>query len=364
MTQTVQLHRPALMNMLRGSWTDLWIATPRLEAETVKLLLPHLEREGGRVHVLTDLSAARQEEGAIDPKALTALADLPGCTVRSLPGLAACIYAVGPAGPALVSGAPLTMDGIEGLFQCGVMLEEAADVLAELENWWAAAAPVDRAEAGRLARWLKSRRHVRALKEEIARVGAFVRVSVRGTRRTRRLDPKEFGVTGELFGPVSRPVELQLYKLDDVLRAKDELEMALAEHGLEWNGYYLVPRTFLENGWPRLFETKQKQLSERMNSPEARQVLKDQLARARADLEAWLGRLLPAADSDGLSPEAWVDQQATRILAETVTDTILEESGLEFRVLTILPEDERSVEELSKLMQDPKLRSVQLTFHF
>ncbi|HEY3365492.1 MAG TPA: hypothetical protein VGK74_10605 [Symbiobacteriaceae bacterium] len=364
MTQTVQFHRPALGAMFRGPWTEIWIATPRLETETVALFLPHLQREGARVRVLTDLSPSRSDEGSVEPKALKALAALPGCEIRSLPGLAASVYAVAPQGPALVSSAPLTMNGLDGPLHCGVLLDEATGVLEELNAWWSAAHPIDRTEAARLAKWLTARRQARALSEEIARLGAFVRVSVRGTRRTRRLDPREFGVTGELFGPVSRPVEFQFYRLDELVKAKDDLEQALGEQGLEWNGYYLVPRQFLEQDWPRLFGTKQRQLLEHLNSPEAKSALKEQLGRARADLELWLGRLLPAADSQGLSAEAWIDQQATRILAETVSDTILEESGLEYRVLTILPEDERSVEELQKLLQDPKLRSVQLTFRF
>lgn len=38
--------------------------------------------------------------------------------------------------------------------------------------------------------------------------------------------------------------------LDMVTRAKEELDAELAEHGLEWNGQYLVPRRFLEHDWP------------------------------------------------------------------------------------------------------------------
>jgi hypothetical protein len=207
------------------------------------------------------------------------------------------------------------------------------------------------------------RLEARTLGDEIARVGGFVRVAMRGTRRTRRLDPREFGVPEGEWGRAVRPVEVALYKLDEVIRAKDDLDALLAENGLEWNGYYLVPRRFLEHEWPRLFANRERQLKERLNSPDGRAALKSQLSQARRELEAFFGELYPRADSQGMTSEVWIDMQATRVLTETVSSTFLEESGLEYRVLTILPEDPRSVEELQRLLQDPKLRSVQLTFH-
>jgi hypothetical protein len=229
---------------------------------------------------------------------------------------------------------------------------------------WAAAAPLTEAEWADLAVATSQRLEARTLGDDIARVGAFVRVSVRGTRRSRRLDPREFGVAEGDWGRAVRPVEVALFKLDELIRAKDELEGVLAERGIEWNGYNLVPRTFLERDWPRIFAVRERQLRERLQSPEGQLALKSQLATARRELEAFFGDIYARAEANGMPAELWVETQVTRLLAETVSNTILDDTGLEYRVLTILPEDARSVDEMQRLLHDPKLRSVQLTFQF
>jgi hypothetical protein len=363
MAQIVQFHRTALIAMLRGAWSEFWIAAPRLDMEAVAILLPLLRRDGARVRVITNVTPESLADGQQDLMAVQTLRDLPGCEVRSLPGLASSVYAALDEGPALVTGVPLTMEGMEGEFARGILLPHAAEVTADLQRWWELAAPISDETWTNLVVLCSHRLESRTIGEEIARIGAFVRVSVRGTRRSRRLDPREFGVPEREWGRAVRPVEVALFKLDEVIRAREELEAILAERGVEWNGHYLVQRNFLERDWPRLFATRERHLRERLVSPEGRAGLKAQLSQARLELESFLGELYPRAVTGGLSAEEWVDQQATRVLAEAVTDAVLEESGLEFRVLTILPEDERSVEELSRLLNDPKLRSVQLTFH-
>jgi hypothetical protein len=363
MVQTVRFHRKALLDLARGSWETAWLVAGRIGLDAVTLLLPHLKRPGARLFVLTSLDPGRLAEGKLDLGALQLLRSLPGCELRHLPDLAACVYAFGPAGGALVTGAQLTMEGLDGAYTHGALFEDPTETLSELAQWWERALPVDDDAWNHLVVETSQRLEARTLGDEIARVGGFVRVAMRGTRRTRRLDPREFGVPEGEWGRAVRPVEVALYKLDEVIRAKDDLDALLAENGLEWNGYYLVPRRFLEHEWPRLFANRERQLKERLNSPDGRAALKSQLSQARRELEAFFGELYPRADSQGMTSEVWIDMQATRVLTETVSSTFLEESGLEYRVLTILPEDPRSVEELQRLLQDPKLRSVQLTFH-
>lgn len=363
MAQTVQFHREPLVRMLEGGWTEAWIVSPEIDSGAVALLLPHLRRPGARVRVLTHITPARTAEGKVDLEALLMLKALPGCEVRSLPDLAACGYAVGPGGPALVTGAPLTLAGIDGSSAYGALLPDSSGAVADFERWWSISRSYREGEWAELIVAASQRLEAHTLGEEIARVGAFVRVSVHGTRRTRRLDPREFGAPDTDWGRAVRPVEVALYKLDDVIRAKEELESVLAEHGVEWNGYYLVPRHFLECDWPRLFAARQRQLQERLRSAEGQAVLKTQLAQARRELEAFFGELYLRVDADGMEAARWVEVQTTRVLAETVTGSILQDSGLEYRVLTIIPEDNRSVEEISQIIRDSRLRSVQLTFN-
>lgn len=363
MIQSVRFHRTALLELLRAPWTEFWIAAPRISADAVALILAYLRREGARVRVITHLAPGRLAEGKVDLMALQSLRSLPGCEVRNLPELAGCVYAAGPGGQALVTSAYLTMDGLDGEFAYGTLLEDGSQAEADLARWWQAARPLDEATWANLAVETSSRLEARTLGEEITRLGAFVRVSVRGTRRTRRLDPREFGVPEGEWGRAVRPVEVALYKLDDVIRAREDLEAELAAAGVEWNGYYLVPRHYLEQEWPRLFAARERQLRDRLRSPEGKAALKAQLTAARRELEAFFGDIYTRAETEGMPAELWVEVQATRVLTETVSSTILEESGLEYRVLTILPEDARSVEELQALLQDRKLRSVQLTFH-
>ncbi|MFZ5817956.1 MAG: hypothetical protein ACOY93_22115 [Bacillota bacterium] len=361
MGQTVTFHRSAVLELARGPWATLWLVTPALQAEALRPLLPHLDRAGAQVRVLTDLSLEALVDGRVELAALQRLKALPSCEVRGLPELAACLYAA-EGGPALVSAAPLTVAGLDGLRTYGVLLPDSAPVLEDLNRWWAAAEQLSPVEWSALADRVGQRRDAHRIGAEIARLGAFVRVSTRGTRRSRKLDPRDFGMAVVGAGPRVRPLDLMFYKLDVVTRAKEELDSILAENGLEWNGQYLVPRRFLEQEWPRLFAEKERQLNERLKSPENRGLLKEQLQEARRQLESFFGELYPWIDADGLAPELWVEVQTTKVLSEAVVETVLEESGLEYRVLTILPEDRRSMEELDLLLQDPKLRSVQLTF--
>ena len=362
MVQTVRFHRKALLELTRSPWTIAWVAAVRISADAVSLLLPNLRRPGARIRVLTCLDPGRVAEGQLDMAALQMLRTLPGAEVRHLPELAACVYAFGPEGGALVTGTPLTLEGLDNQHTYGTLLADPAPVMADLQQWWAEAHPFDDEAWALLAMETSQRLEARTLGEEVARVGGFVRVAMRGTRRTRRLDPREFGVPEGEWGRAVRPVEVALYKLDEVIRAKDDLDEILAQHGLEWNGHYLVPRHFLERDWPRLFAARERQLKERLQSADGQAALKSQLSQARRELEAFFGEIYPRAESQGMQAEVWVDMQATKLLADTVTATILEDSGLEYRVLTILPQDPRSVEEVQRLLQDPKLRSVQLTF--
>ncbi|HWI53761.1 MAG TPA: hypothetical protein VNT01_16610, partial [Symbiobacteriaceae bacterium] len=322
MAQTVRFHRKALLELTRGPWTEAWIATGRISADAVSLLLPSLRRAGARIRVLTCLDPGRFAEGKLDMAALQMLRTLPGAEVRHLPELAACVYAFGPEGGALVTGAPLTLEGLDGAHGYGTLLADPAPVMADLQEWWGRARPLDDEAWADLAMETSQRLEARTLGDEIARVGAFVRVAMRGTRRTRRLDPREFGVPEGEWGRAVRPVEVALYKLDEVIRAKDDLEEVLAQHGLEWNGHYLVPRHFLERDWPRLFASREKQLRDRLQSAEGRAMLKGQLATARRELEAFFGEIYPRAESQGMSAESWIDMQATRVLTETVSATL------------------------------------------
>jgi hypothetical protein len=362
MAETVRFHRKALLDLSRAPWTEFWIASPRIDSEAVSLLLPGLRRDGVRIRVITCLDPKKVANGKVDLDGLQLLRSLPGCEVRHLPDLSACVYAAGPYGPALVTGAALTMEGLDGTFTLGALTADGTEAVADLHAWWDAARPVDDDAWLNLAVETSQRLESRTVGDEIARVGAFVRVTMRGTRRSRRLDPREFGVAEGDWGRAVRPAEVLLYKLDDVTRAKDDLEAVLAENGLEWNGYYLVPRHFLERDWPRLFGARERQLRDRLHSAEGQAALKAQLRQAQQELEAFFGEIYARADTGDMPAEAWVNLQATRVLTEAVTGSILEESGLEYRVLTIFPEDGRSVEELQRLLQDPKLRSVQLTF--
>lgn len=356
--------RATLTQLVSGPWTEFWIAAPRLAMDAVQVLLPHLNRPGARVRVLTELSAGRIAEGALELEALQALRELPACEFRGLPSLTACVYVAGPGGAALVTGASLALAELESAHSVGTVLEGPNGLVADLEEWWNAAQQwPERRWAGLVgdaARQIEGR----SLGAELARVGAFVRVSVRGVRRSRRLDPRDFGAGAADWGRVVRPVEVALFKLDDVERAREDLVRILTENGVEWNGQYLVPRQFLERDWPRLFAAREQQLRERLSSSDGQAALKTQLKQAEKELEGFFAELWPRVDGQGLDAPTWIETQVHRVLAETVAETVLEESGLEYRVLTLIPEDDRSVEELGRLLRDPRLRSVQLTFPF
>lgn len=354
--------RTALTQLLRREWTELYLITPRLGQDALAMILPLIARDGAAVRVVTDVSGAALAEGRVEPAAVQALAALPGCEVRTAPELVTSLIAPGPEGPALVSGAGLRLAELEANQAVGALLAEGAQ--AEAEALWAQARPVSARALESLVAQAAHHQRIKTIGEEIARVGAFVRVSVKGTRKSRRLDPRDYGVPESDWGRVVRPVEVALYKLDEVIKAREDLESVLAEKGLEWNGYHLVPRLFLDQDWPRLFANRERQLRERLQSPEGQASLKRQLADTRRELEAFFSELYPRAETQGMDGPTWVNVQVSAVLAETVTSSILEDSGLEYRVLTILPEDARSVEEVERLLQDPKLRSVQLTFHF
>lgn len=361
MAQSFQYHRPALSELIRGPWQTLWIATPQLQAEALRPFLPHLSRAGVQVRILTDLSHEALVDGRVELRALEHLRVLPNCEIRGLPDLNACLYAA-EHGPALVSGAPLTLEGLDGTRNYGVSLAESDGVVADLQAWWEAAHQLAPQEWEALTLRIGQRQTAQRVGAEIARLGAFVRVSVWGTRRSRRLDPREFGARVGDFGPAIRPVEVLLYKLDEVVRAKDELEALLAAEGLEWNGQYLLPRRFLEQEWPALFQERQRQLEATLYAAESQAALREQLAQARSGVEAFFRSIFDQVVEEGMEADAWVEMQTTRLLSEYSPEAILADCGLEYRVLTILPEDRRSTEELDLLLRDPKLRSVQLTF--
>jgi len=362
MAKPVRFHRTVLMELVRAPWQELWLVSPRIEAGAVATLLPHLEAGSGAIRVLTRLDPEGSLNRDPDLAGVGALRSLPHCEIRHLPDLEASVYAAVP-GRAVVTAAPLTMDGLDGPYQMGVELPDSGVVLADLQRWWEEGRLLSEREWTDLADQVRLTRESRSLGEEIRRVGAFVRVSIRGSRRTRRLDPREYGVPVSLWGQALRPVEVILYRLEDVIRTKQELEAVLAEHGVEWRGYYLVPRTFLNREWPRIFETRARQLQERLRSPEGREAFRRQLAEARRELEAYFAEIYPRAETGGAPAEEWIRDQVLRVLAEAQEEQVLEESGLEYRVVTLVPEDARSIAEIRQLLQDPKLRSVQLTFH-
>lgn len=363
MGEPVRLGRTALQNLAKGPWTEIWIASPRLDRSAVDALLPMLGREGVTVRVLTWLSPARLADGEVHLEAVQSLRDLPGCEVRSVEGLAAAACVAGPNGPALV-GMPLTAETLDSLQGLGVLLPESGAVVRELAGWWETARPLTETAWADLVVETSRRQEARTVRDEIIRLGAFVRVTTHGSRRSRRLDPREFGAPEGDWGRVVRPAEVSLYKLDEVRQAKDDLDALLDEHGLEWNGYYLVPRHFLEKDWPRLFAAREQKLRERLTSSEGKAVLQAQLVQARRELEGWFGELYPRIAEAGPDGATWVELQVNRVLTEAQDESILAESGLEYRVLSILPEDAQSLEEFQRLLQDPKLRSVQLTFQF
>lgn len=352
--------RTALLELVRGPWQQLWLVSPALRLEALRYFLPHLEREGSEVRVLTDLSHQAIGEGRVELAALKRLQRLPGCEVRWLTDLGACVYAI-TEGRALVGSGPLTPDGLDGPRQYGVVLDEAGPVLEDVARWWETARRLSPQEWLALEDRVALRRDAYRVGAELSRLGAFVRVSARGTRRSRRLDPRDFGVLA--LGDVRlRPMDVSLCRLELVSRAKDELDALLAEKGLEWNGQYLVPRRFLEQEWPALFAARERQLAAQLADPEQQAALEAQLRQAREVVSAFLGDLYPFVDAGNTPADAWVREQCARLVPDDMAEAVRAEAGLEYRVLTILPEDRRSIDELNQLLQHPRLRSVQLTF--
>ncbi len=357
--QPVPILRTALHALVRGPWRQLWLVSPSLHFSALQGLLPELEREGAKIRVLTDLSYQAIGEGRVELTALQRLRRLEGCEVRWQPDLGACVYAADEGG-ALVGSGPLTVAGLDGPHQYGVHLPEAAPVIADLEMWWESARRLSPQEWEALEERVGLRRSALRVGSEIARLGAFVRVSAHGTRRSRRLDPRDFGALS--LGNVRlRPMDVTLFRLDPVSRAKEELDAILAERGLEWNGQYLVPRYFLEQEWPGIFAARERQLAADLRSPEQQAAVAAQLAEARNAIASYLGDLYPFVDADGAPADAWVAQQVERLVPEGMAAAVCAEAGLQYRVLTILPEDARSIAELDQLLKDPRLRSVQMT---
>jgi len=358
--QPVPFLRPALHAVVRGPWRQLWLVSPSLHLAALQGLLPELERSDAEIRVLTDLSYQAIGEGRVELTALQRLRRLEGCEVRWQADLGACIYAA-DVGGALVGSGPLTMDGLDGPRQYGIKLPDAAPVLGDLEDWWESARRLSPQEWDALEERVGLRRNALRIGAEIARLGAFVRVSAHGTRRSRRLDPRDFGVLA--LGNVRlRPMDVTLCRLDLVSRAKDDLDAVLAERGLEWNGQYLVPRYFLEQEWPGIFAARERQLAADLRSSEQQEAVEAQLAAARSAIASWLGDLYPFVDADGMPADQWVAEQCSRLVPDGLAAQVCAEAGLQYRVLTILPEDRRSINELDQLLHDPRLRSVQLTF--
>jgi len=360
--KTVTLLRSTLLQMARVEWNEFWIAAPRLDAGGVALLLPFLRAQGKRVRVLTCLTPEGLADHSSDPLAVARLMELPDCEVRLISALDSSLYLCTPNGSALVTGAALRLAELESGHGLGVLTTESGDAAAVFKEWWEQAAPLTSTVWQQMLELSTQVRAARSVAEQIKHLGAFVRVSVRGTRRSRRLDPRDFGAAEEDWGRLVRPVEVALYKLDEVIRAKEDLESLLAEKGLEWNGHYLVPRFFLDREWPRIFADRERLLRERLGSPEGRAALNAQLGHARRELEAFFGDLFVRVKTHGIERLDWIEQMTAKVVDEAMADSVLGESGLEYRVLRILPEDARSVEEIGRLLQDPKLRSVQLTF--
>lgn len=344
--------RGILRQVVTSGSGAIWAAIPHLDAHSALWLLPLVAERPFKLLTLT-------HPGEADLGALALLRDLPGCEVRTLPRLHGTTWAV-EGGGALLTSAGLTGEGLESGEHLASVLESAEGALTQLRDWWERAQPLNGVAWSHLAMAAAGAQEAARVGSEIRHLGGFVKLSVRGTKRSRRIDPKEFGINRPT-GRAVRPVEVSFYKLDEVIRAREELEAVLAERGLEWNGHYLLSRSFLEGEWPLLFASKEAQLRERLNSAEGRSAFKAQIDRARQELTEYFSDLVTEA---GDVEANWVELQVDRILAEAISDSVLEESGLEYRLLTILPEDPRSVAELAELLQHPKLRSVQLTFHF
>lgn len=346
------MERGPLRQVLTSGKGAIWAAVPHLDAANALWLLPLVGERGLKL-----LTLARP--GEIDLGALAILREIPGCEVRTLPRLHGTTWAV-EGGGALLTSAGLNGEGLESGEHLASLLPESEPALSQLRAWWERAYPLDIVAWSHLAMAAAGAQEAARVGSEIRHLGGFVKISVRGTKRSRRIDPKEFGINRPT-GRAVRPVEVSFYKLDEVIKAREELESILEDRGLEWNGHYLLSRSFLEGEWPMLFASKETQLRDRLHSAEGRASFKGQIDRARQELTEYFSDLVTDVEEPASN---WVELQVDRILAEAISDSVLEESGLEYRLLTILPEDPRSVAELADLLQHPKLRSVQLTFHF
>lgn len=357
MSAPVILQRAALLALVRSAPSAIWIVTGQIKRSGLDVIMPFLV--GRPIRVLTNLDPDHIASGQSDWDALAALHALPDCQIRFLPGLTACVYAAEGA-MALVSSSPLTLEGLDSERAMGWLTREFD--FASLAQWWSSARMISPPAWAALAQEVERLGEMRLLGEEVRRIGAFVDLTMRGARRVRRLDPRDFGVH-DGWGRAVRPVEVALYQLDDVRRTRDELEAILAREGVAWNGLYLVPRHFLVKEWPRLFAAKVDALRERLRSPQGQELLEAQLGQARRELQAFFRDLCDRLPQPPAQGEAeWVRDQVEAVLADAAPDAILGGGELAYRVLQVTPEDERSVRELRGALQDPKLRSLQLTF--
>lgn len=356
-----RLRRP-LMDLLNAPGLYYFI-TPAVDRAAVAAVLPLLQQPGVQLRALTVLEPGRLTGDAL--AALAALRSLPGCEVRGLGHLGARVY-LRADGDALVTSAALTAAGLDANLECGLRLDgaAAAALAAEAGRWWEQGEPLTATLWDALDADVRRRRSLRDLSEAVASMGAFVRVSVRGTRRSFRLDPRDFGL--EAAPRAVRPVEVSVYVLPEVVRARDDLERVLAEHGVEWSGYYFVPRAFADTDWPRLFAAREQALREWTESAAGRAAIKAMLTRAGQELEAWFAALYEQLAFAGRQPQeprdAYARVQAMKLLSELDPTAPLENVSLEYRTLHIVPEDPRSLEEVQGLLAHPRFRSLQLTW--
>lgn len=338
-------------------------------------MLPLVQRPGVRLRVLTRLERQVFRDGASDLDAIALLRNLPNCQVRGAAHLGARVYLrtflrsggeeVAPeTAVALITSATLTGAGLDANLEFGLRLagSGAAAVAAEVERWWQEATPLTAATWAELEKQVRTGTDLRRLSDEILRLGSFIKVSMRGTRRTRRLDPREYGL--ENTPRTLRPVEVELYTFPEVVRAREELERVLLEHGVEWGGYFLVPREFADYQWPRIFAARERALQQWAHSEEGRRAVAEMLRRAQQDLEGWFLGLYDQLTFAGKQPQEprdlYARYQAERLLAEQDVADPLAQIGLEYRSLHIVPEDPRSLEELRAVLDHPKFRSLQL----
>lgn len=356
-----RLRRP-LLDLLAAGPGLYYFISPELDRTAVAWLLPLIQQPGMQIRVLTSLAP---EHLAAQPSALdavVALRGLPECELRGRDDLAARVY-LRAGGDALVTSATLTGPALDANLEYGLRLraDAAATVQADAEGWWHEAQPLAAAAWEHLAGEVAGRRDLRRLTDELSRLGVFIRVSVRGTRRTRRLDPRDYGLAGDTLRV--GPVDLHIWAVPEVTRAREELERELLQVGAEWAGHVLVPRAYAEQEWPRLFAARQQELERWATSAGGLAAIGDSVRRARAAAERWFALLYDELAAVGQAPPepaaAYIAGQVDRLVGDADATTILENVGLEYRALQIVPEDDRSLAEVQDLLQHPRFRTLQ-----